>query len=137
MRLILVMCFLVFFFLTKIIELQIGLNRRCISGQYFIEFKAREVCFLGFSIISVSVWTMTFLCSSLESHKSYHTFDMIIQLFFLSLSFWTIFFCLLLMILLANKNKHSGSSQDCEYDFWLVQLCGEFLWARAGERKQT
>lgn len=35
-----------FVFLTKIIELEIGLNRRCVyillNGQYFIEFKARE-----------------------------------------------------------------------------------------------
>lgn len=55
MKLILVMCILMFVFLTKIIELQIGLNKRCIPGQYFIEFKAAEIYFLGFSIINVSV----------------------------------------------------------------------------------
>lgn len=66
--------FNVWFFLTKIIELQIGLNRRCISGQYFIEFKATEIYFLGFSIINVSIWAMNFLFSSLESHKPCHTF---------------------------------------------------------------
>lgn len=101
-----------FFFLTKIIELQIGLNRRCVSGQYFIEFTVREVYFLGFSITNVSVWTVNFLFSSLESHKPCHTFDiMLIQFFFLSLSFWIIFFCLLLMILSVNKIKHLGSSK--------------------------
>lgn len=76
------------FLLTKIIKLQIKLNRECVSYQYFTKLKAREMYLLEFSISNFLAWTMNFLYPSLGSHEPCHTFGiMIIQLFLLSPSF--------------------------------------------------